>query len=84
MSKKWQTPLFRVFTGFAYRIRSRAVKPAKYENLRVFIRSYAHVVRAGFNIRGCGPLSTPVFFDRLNRRILSHSLMADNVALPAA
>ncbi len=32
---------------------------AKYENLWVFIRSDAHVVRAGLNIRGCGPLSTP-------------------------
>ena len=56
-------PLFRVFTGFASRIRSRAAKPAKYENLRVFIRSYAHAVRAGFNIRGCGPLTAPEFFD---------------------
>ena len=43
----------------------RAAKPAKYENLWVFIRSDAHVVRAGLNIRGCGPLSTPGFFDRL-------------------
>ena len=46
------------FTGFASRIRSRAAKSAKYENLWVFIRSDAHVVRAGLNIRGCGPLST--------------------------
>ena len=52
----------------------------KYKNLWVFIRSDAHppgglllplrgnspcVVRAGLNIRGCGPLSTPGFFDRL-------------------
>ncbi|MEF2602674.1 MAG: hypothetical protein U0M40_04930, partial [Christensenellales bacterium] len=55
------------FTGFASRIRSRAAKSAKYENLWVFIRSDAHVVRAGLNIRGCGPLSTPGFFDRLRR-----------------
>ena len=54
----------------------RAAKSAKYENLWVFIRSDAHppgglllpqrgnspcVVRAGLNIRGCGPLSTPGF-----------------------
>ena len=58
-------PFFRVFTGFASRIRSRAAKPATYENLSVFIRSDAHVVRAGWNIRGCGPLSTPGFFDNL-------------------
>ena len=53
------------FTGFASRIRSRAAKSAKYENLWVFIRSDAHVVRAGLNIRGYRPLSTLGFFDRL-------------------
>ena len=57
--KSGGTPLFRAFTGFASRIRSRAAKPAKNENLRVFLRSDALVVRAGWNIRGCGPLSTP-------------------------
>ena len=64
VSKKWPNATFLSFTGFASRIRSRAAKPAKCENLRVFIRSDAHVVRAGLNIRGCGPLSTPGFFDR--------------------
>ncbi len=63
--KSGGTPLFRAFTGFASRIRSRTAKPATYENLWVFIRSDAPVVRAGWNIRGCGPLSTPGFFDRL-------------------
>ena len=63
VSKKWLNATFLSFTGFASRIRSRAAKPAKYENLRVFIRSYAHAVRAGFNIRGCGPLTAPEFFD---------------------
>ena len=78
--KSGGTPLFRVFTGFACRIRSRAAKPATYETLRVFLRSDAHppgdlllplrgnspcVDRAGWNIRGCGPLSTPGFFDNL-------------------
>ena len=66
MSKKWLNAIFLSFTGFASRIRSRAAKSAKYENLWVFIRSDAHVVRAGLNIRGCGPLSTLGFFDRLN------------------
>ncbi len=41
------------------------LKQLKYENLWGFIRSDAHVVRAGLNIRGCGPLITPRFFDRL-------------------
>ena len=68
MSKKWLNATFLSFTGFASRIRSRAAKSAKYENLWVFIRSDAHVVRAGLNIRGCGPLSTLGFFDRLSRR----------------
>ena len=65
MSKKWLNATFLSFTGFASRIRSRAAKSAKYENLWVFIRSDAHVVRAGLNIRGCGPLSTPGVIDRL-------------------
>ena len=65
VSKKWLNATFLNFTGFASRIRSRAAKSAKYENLWVFIRSDAHVVRAGLNIRGCGPLSTLGFFDRL-------------------
>ena len=63
--KSGGTPLFRVFTGFASRIRSRAAKPATYENLWVFLRSDALVVRAGWNIRGCNPLSTPGLFDNL-------------------
>ena len=44
---------------------ARSAPNARCENLWVFIRSDAHVVRAGLNIRGCGPLSTPGFFDRL-------------------
>ena len=67
MSKKWLNATFLSFTGFASRIRSRAAKSAKYENLWVFIRSDAHVVRAGLNIRGCGPLSTPGFFDSFKK-----------------
>ena len=70
MSKKWLNATFLSFTGFASRIRSRAAKPAKYENLWVFIRSDAHVARAGLNIRGCGPLSTLGVFDRLKERPL--------------
>ena len=74
MSKKWLNATFLSFTGFASRIRSRAAKSAKYENLWVFIRSDAHVVRAGLNIRGYGPLSTLGFFDRLRQTGLSPSV----------
>ena len=74
VSKKWLNATFSAFTGFASRIRSRAAKPAKYENLWVFIRSDAHVVRAGWNIRGCGPLSTPWFFDNLPSRPLGRDV----------
>ena len=41
-----------------------AQKERKSENPRNFLRSEAHALRAGWNIRGCGPLSIPVFFDR--------------------
>ena len=75
VSKKWLNATFLSFTGFASRIRSRAAKSAKYENLWVFIRSDAHVVRAGLNIRGCGPLSTLGFFDRLKPGIFPGLLL---------
>ncbi len=32
---------------------------------RVFIRFDAHVVKAGINLRGCGPLTTPGLLDKL-------------------
>ena len=57
---------FEFFPCFASRIRSRAAKPAKHENLWVFIRFDAHVVKAGINLRDCGPLTTPRFFDKLS------------------
>ena len=41
-----------------------AGKERKSESPRNFLRSEAHARRAGWNIRGCGPLSIPVFFDR--------------------
>ena len=58
---------FEFFSCVASRIRSRAAKLAKYENLWVFIRFDAHVVKAGINLRGCGPLTTPGLFDKLKR-----------------
>lgn len=41
------------------------LKQLKYENLWAFIRSDAHAVRAGINIRGSRPLTAPGVFDRL-------------------
>ncbi len=58
---------FEFFPCFAFRIRSRAANHAKHENLWVFIRFDAHVVKAGINLRGCGPLTTPGLFDKLKR-----------------
>ena len=40
-------------------------KTRREEKPSVFIRFDAHVVKAGINLRGCGPLTTPRFFDRL-------------------
>ena len=67
VSKKWLNATFLSFTGFASRIRSRAAKSAKYENLWVFIRSDAHVVRAGLKIRGLRPLINPGVFRQTER-----------------
>ena len=67
VSKKWLNATFLSLTGFASRSRSRAAKPAKYENLWVFIRSDVHAVRAGIKLKGRRPLTTPWFIDRLTR-----------------
>ena len=65
VSKSGYSPLFRVFTGFASRISSRAAKPARYENLKVFIRSDVHAVKAGIKLKGQPPLNNPGVFDTL-------------------
>ncbi len=67
LSKKWLNATFSSFFHPVLAPMARSAPNAKYENLWVFIRSDAHVVRAGLNIRGCGPLSTLGFFDRLNK-----------------
>ena len=56
---------FKFFSCFTSRIRSRAAKPAKHENLWIFIRFDTHVVKAGINLRDCGSLTTPGLFDKL-------------------
>ena len=66
VSKKWLNATFSSFFHPVLAPMARSAPNAKNENLWVFIRSDAHVVRAGLNIRGCGPLSTPGFFDRLS------------------
>ena len=62
MSKKWLNATFGIFTGFAYRSRSRAAKPARHENLEVFIRSDVHAVIAGIKLKGQAPLNNPRVF----------------------
>ena len=71
MSKKWLNATFLSFTGFASRIRSRAAKPARYENLKVFIRSDVHDVRAGIKLKGQPPLNNPRVFDTLGPLLCS-------------
>ena len=71
LSKKWLNATFSSFFHPVLALMARSAPNAKYENLWVFIRSDAHVVRAGLNIRGCGPLSTLGLFDRLKGRLVS-------------
>ena len=70
LSKKWLNATFSSFFHPVLALMARSAPNAKYENLWVFIRSDAHVVRAGLNIRGCGPLSTLGFFDKLRAACL--------------
>ena len=90
LSKKWLNATFSSFFHPVLAPMARSAPNAKYENLWVFIRSDAHppgglllplrgnspcVVRAGLNIRGCGPLSTLGFFDRLKGRLVSRPFL---------
>ena len=84
LSKKWLNATFSSFFHPVLALMARSAPNAKYENLWVFIRSDAHVVRAGLNIRGCGPLSTLGFFDRLKGRLVSRSFLAEFRAAIAA
>ena len=80
LSKKWLNATFSSFFHPVLAPMARSAPNAKYENLWVFIRSDAHVVRAGLNIRGCGPLSTLGFFDRLGLpQSGSHFLFAPDI-----
>ena len=71
LSKKWLSATFSSFSGFASRISSRAAKPERYENLKVFIRSDVHAVRAGIKLKGLPPLKNPAFF----RQAKAYSLL---------
>ena len=55
VSKKSFRGLFEFYGFCLWHCCYRAAKPAGYENLTVFIRSDAHVVRAGLKVKGCGP-----------------------------
>ena len=47
VSKKWRRPLFRVFHGFCFSLRSRAAKAARYESLWAFLRFGVPAAEAG-------------------------------------
>ena len=65
VSKKWLNATFLSFFGFRLSHSLPGGKTRKVRKPKGFIRSDVHTVRAGLNIRGCGPLSTPGFIDRL-------------------
>ena len=65
VSKKWLKTTFSSFCGFCLSHSFPSGKTRKVRKPPVFIRFDAHVVKAGINLRGCGPLTTPRFFDRL-------------------
>lgn len=58
-------PLLRAFSLFASHVRSRAAKSAMYENLWAFIRFDAHVAKAGIELSGWRPLTTPPFLQTM-------------------
>ena len=58
LSRKRQSRLCEVFRPLLAPS-ARPAAGAGYEKPSVFIRSDVHAVRAGMNIRGCAPLSTP-------------------------
>ena len=62
VSKKWLNATFSSFHGFCLSHSLPAAKPAKYENLKVFIRSDVHAVRAGIKLKGRPPLNNPGVF----------------------
>ena len=66
VSKKWLKTTFSSFLRvLPLAFRSRAAKPAECENLR-FSSVLTHMSsKPEYNSRGCGPLTTPRFFDRL-------------------
>ena len=86
MSKKWLNATFSSFFHPVLAPMARSAPNAKNENLWVFIRSDAHppgglllplrgnspcVVKAGINLRGCGPLTTLRVFGKVKAGYLS-------------
>ena len=65
VSKKWLNATFSSFHGFCLSHSLPAAKPAKYENLKVFIRSDVHAVKAGIKFKRQLPINNPKVFDRL-------------------
>ena len=70
VSKKWLNATFSSFFHPVLAPMARSAPNAKNENLWVFIRSDAHVVRAGLNIRGLRPLINPRVYRHTERQDL--------------
>ena len=68
VSKKWLNATFSSFHGFCLSHSLPAAKPAKYENLKVFIRSDVHAVRAGIKLKGQPPLNSPRVYRQTDER----------------
>ena len=57
------SPLVRVFFGFCLSHSFPGGKTRREEKPPVFIRFDVHAVKAGINLRGCGPLTTLSFLE---------------------
>jgi len=57
------SPLLRVFFGFCLSHSFPGGKTRREEKPSVFIRFDVHAVKAGINLRGCGPLTTLSFLE---------------------
>ena len=57
------SPLLRVFFGFCLSHSFPGGKTRREEKPPVFIRFDVHAVKAGINLRGCGPLTTLSFLE---------------------
>ncbi|MFR1264698.1 MAG: hypothetical protein ACLSES_04020, partial [Christensenellales bacterium] len=59
-----------VFFGFCLSHSFPGGKTRRVQKPSVFIRFDVHAVKAGINLRGCGPLTTLWFFDKVKERFM--------------